>query len=765
MIHTNRMQINDRWQFRFEGDEAETIDLPHSWNSLDAMEPDPERHYRRGIGVYEREITADFSPPHARYFIRFEAAAMKATVSFDGETVGRHAGGYTAFDVEIPRPAGALQVEVDNRPDRHLIPSDLSDFFLYGGLTRSVWRYTTGATRLVRLHVTSALDEFQAKLTLNGVCDGPLDGVSLQLELKGGDGTSIWQASRPIAESTFTFRLPSVDQPELWSPDQPALYTLLARLYRHDRLSDEVEERIGFRTYDFPAGGPFYLNGERLLLRGTHRHEDWAGFGSAVPDALSRQEMAQIKAAGFNFVRLGHYPQADAVLDACDELGLIVWEELPWCRGGIGRDLFKAQARMMLDEMIDQHFNRPSIFFWGLGNELDWESEHPETTDDNVYAFLGELHDRARRLDPARLTALRRYDRGAAIVDVYSPSIWSGWYRGRYEDYELVLEDAMTRFPRLLHAEWGGDSHVGRHNGGPHLRRDIAHHTTHEENPGVALSKEGEARASLDSDWSESYTLDLMEWHLQVQERLPRLAGTAQWVFKDFGTPLRPENPIPYVNQKGLVARDGTPKDVYALFQARQTDTPVCRIESPSWPLRSGLPGIIKRVRVYSNCERVELWVNGQSQGVKFVNPAVFPAGGLVWMIPFHAGENELRAEGTMADGRQITHAISQSLTGGGGKAAAKLHGWVEPAESSAVRVVVQLVNDLDTAVIDDERRVSFQLQGPGRLHANQGTPDGSRLIETANGRAAILVHETAEGSLVVAAVEGFPPLTVSLAD
>ena len=260
-----------------------------------------------------------------------------------------------------------------------------------------------------------------------------------------------------------------------------------------------------------------------------------------------------------------------------------------------------------------------------MGNELDWESDHSTTNDDDVYAFLGELHELCHQLDPSRLTALRRYDRGAQIVDVYSPSIWSGWYRGRYEDYEAVLSDAMSRFPRMIHTEWGGDSHVGRHNSGPHLRRQIDSHTTHEENPGVALSSEGEARGSLDGDWSESYILDLMEWHLQVQNRLPNLAGTAQWVFKDFGTPLRPENPIPYVNQKGLVARDGTPKDVYFLFQAYQTNTPVCHIESPTWPIRAGEPGALKRVRVYSNCERVELFVNGRSQGTKFLNPTIPP--------------------------------------------------------------------------------------------------------------------------------------------
>ncbi|MBE2225189.1 MAG: DUF4982 domain-containing protein, partial [Anaerolineae bacterium] len=502
-------------------------------------------------------------------------------------------------------------------------------------------------------------------------------------------------------------------------------------------------------------------------LRGTHRHEDWAGLGSAVPDELSRRELTQIKTAGFNFIRLGHYPQAEAVLDACDELGLVVWEELPWCRGGVGGDLFKKQARSMFREMVAEHFNHPSIIFWGLGNELDWESEHPDTNDDDVYAFLGELHELSHQLDPSRLTALRRYDRGADIVDVYSPSIWSGWYRGRYEDYEAVLRDAMSRFPRLIHTEWGGDSHVGRHNSGPHLRRQIANHTTHEENPGVALSAEGEARASLDGDWSESYILDLMEWHLQVQNRLPDLAGTAQWVFKDFGTPLRPENPIPYVNQKGLVARDGTPKDVYFLFQAYQTKKPVCHIESPTWPIRTGEPDALKRVRVYSNCERVALFVNGRSHGTKFPNPTISPAGGLVWFVPLHVGANEIQATAVTTQGQVIEHTITQTLVPNSVMKAAGMQGWVEPVESATstssvtdstgpltdstnperdVLVTIQLVTQDGIPVLADERCLSFELVGSGKLLSNQGTPSGSRVVETANGRASIYIrgaHDT----------------------
>ena len=306
---------------------------------------------------------------------------------------------------------------------------------------------------------------------------------------------------------------------------------------------------------------------------------------------------------------------------------------------------------------------------------------------------------------------------------------------------------------------------MGRHNTGPHLRREIANHTSHEENPGVALSSEGEARASLDSDWSESYMLDLMEWHLQVQNRLPNLAGTAQWVFKDFGTPLRPENPIPYVNQKGLVDRSGQPKDVYYLFQAYQTNAPVCHIESPTWPIRAGESGALQRVRVYSNCERVELFVNGRSHATKTHDPTAFPARGLVWFVPLQQGENEIRAVTSTANGQTVEHSITQTLVPAGGSVAAIEGRWEEVMfeGDTAILATVQLLDQDGIPVLTDERRVQFALTGNGRPMVNQGTPTGSRVVVTANGRAAIHILEADETTILHVTADDLPSFQLKI--
>jgi len=782
MRHQSARCINDRWDFHLGDLEPETLQrnrdlswdriaLPHSWNALDTMEVEDTRHYMRAVGWYVREI----EPPPAgrRLWVEVEAASQRARIWLNGGWIGEHAGGYTAFTVELPveerkPPQPCLfALRVDNLPDPDLIPSDMSDFFLYGGLTRNVWSYTTGMRRLAVLRCETETTMESTQLTIHGRLDSPPpQELRLEVLLFSPLGAPVASLEGQIVDETFVLPTVVIQQPELWSPEHPALYTLQAHLLDGQEVWDAVTERFGLRFFAFPAGESFQLNGQPLQLHGTHRHEDWAGYGSAVPDSLTRQEMQLIKEAGFNFLRLGHYPQAPAVLDACDELGLLVWEEIPWCRGGIGGELFRSQTQAMLAEMIEQHYNHPSIVLWGLGNELDWESEHPDSTDEQVCTLLRTLHEFAHTHDPQRLTALRRFEPGAQIVDVYSPSIWSGWYRGRYEDYEAALEEAIARYPRLLHIEWGGDSHTGRHSTGKHLAVEIAQESDHAERPGLATSAAGPPRGSRDSDWSESYMLDLMEWHLQVQQRMPQLAGNAQWIFKDFGTPLRPENPIPYINQKGLVDRAGRPKDLYYLFQSYLTTRPMCYIESPTWTRRAGRPGEPQRVRVYSNCPQVTLSLNGETCGTRQRDSAAFPSAGLVWHVFFRPGQNQLRAVAMVGDEQCAEYTIVLEYCEVAPGPGSAFQWWAEPISvpggQKGSRVTIQLVNAAGYAVIEDRRRVSFSLSDNGRLDDCLGIIGGSRVIELVNGRACIVVLAAERTTLLVTA-QGLPQTHIPL--
>ena len=201
-----------------------------------------------------------------------------------------------------------------------------------------------------------------------------------------------------------------------------------------------------------------------MQLRGTHLHEDHAGYGGAVPDALKVKDLHDIKDMGANFLRLAHYPQDPVVYRTADELGIILWDELPWCRGGVGPDAWKANTEYQLRTMIRQNKNHASIFFWSLGNEVYWEPDFEGGGDaDQIRPYLEHLHAIAHELDPSRMTAIRKYYDGADIVDVFSPSIWAGWYGGGYHAYEEALANMQERYPQMLHMEFGASSHIGRH--------------------------------------------------------------------------------------------------------------------------------------------------------------------------------------------------------------------------------------------------------------------------------------------------------------
>ncbi|HEV2834728.1 MAG TPA: glycoside hydrolase family 2 TIM barrel-domain containing protein, partial [Pyrinomonadaceae bacterium] len=624
------------------------VETPHCFNAFDAVDPDVA--YYQGPGWYRTRFQLANPYPSGRTLLHFEGAAQKTEVYVHTEKVGEHVGGYDEFVVDITdvankyaklsQPPGTVPVAVmcDNSRDLEMIPSNLSDFNLYGGLFRYVNLVYVPAISLERVLIDSeVLANGKAKVTVRTRLYNPgslPEPVEVRVSVKDPKGEVVWEKG---FESIIV-------KPDLWSPDNPALYSCTLTINSsHGPM--RVTERFGIRSFEFVKNGPFKLNGERLLIRGTQRHEDHAGVASAMTEDLMRKEMRLIKNLGANFVRLGHHQQSRVVLDMCDELGLLVWEEIPWCRGGLGGERYKEQARRMLRNLIDQHRNHPSVIIWGLGNENDWPGDFEEFDKEKIRAFMIELNTLAHSLDPSRKTAIRRCDFCKDVVDVYSPSIWSGWYQGRYTEYRSRSETEIKKVDHFLHMEWGGDSHARRHS--EDVDRVLAKYVAGEppDERGLEFQLTGGVnKAPTDGDWSETYICNLFDWHLKEQETMPNLAGSAQWIFKDFATTLRPGNPVPHVNQKGLVERDFTPKEGYFVFQSYWSRVPMVHIYGHSWPVRWGAKDEAKLVKVYSNCPAVELFVNGVSAGTKKRNSQEFPAAGLRWLVKFREGENVVRA-------------------------------------------------------------------------------------------------------------------------
>ncbi len=722
----------------------EQIDLPHTWNALDATDNNPG--YRRSSGWYKKHLS--IPGIGGRWNLHFEGVNISSRVYVNGVEAGGHVGGYIGFDVDVtdhlvPGKTNEILVWVDNSVDPNIIPSQKSDFFIFGGITRDVWLNHTDDIAIRQMHVTpknvshASAQTSVALEVLNHLDLAKTATISYNLIDPQGDTVLTSQISTQLetGPNHISHDLPGLNTPLLWSPESPALYQLHVSVVGVV-FKAQKEARIGYRWFEFKEHGPFLLNGERLLLRGTHRHEEWAGLGNALPDSLHRKDIEMIKEMGANFVRLAHYPQDPEVYRACDELGLLVWDELPWCRGGMGGDEWKANTERLFREQIAQNYNHPSIILWSVGNELYWQPDFEGGGDiDKLKAYVSHLNDLAHELDPSRLTTMRKFYDGAEITDVFSPSIWAGWYSGVYKTFQQAIEKSNKKYKHFFHMEYGGSSHVGRHTENPITGEGFVKADEWDEKPNMINVK----KVSQSGDWSESYIVDLFDWHLRVSESADWLSGNAQWAFKDFGTPLRPENAIPYINQKGLVDREGKPKDAYYVFKSYWTKNPsFCYIESHTWKERFGQPDESREISVFSNCDEVELIHNGQALGRKQRDIQDYPASGFHWDVVFTEGQNQLEAigysQGTEAS--RDTHELRYNI-GRPGK----------PEDVSLSSIRLPNGNYLIQAKVVDKQgelcpqynqRVYFDVNGPGDLLRYQGTPTGSDVIEFASGKAAI---------------------------
>ncbi len=752
-----RGTIADPWEvWNFKQIAWQSVPLPHCFNQYDACDPDAPAY--RGQGWYRTRLKPQNPYPNGRVLLHFGGAGQNTTVYVGNKMIGKNVGGYNEFVFDITdaekNQKGEYEIAVlcDNSRRVSSIPADLSDFTLYGGIYRHVRLVYTPAIALEMTHIQSSVIPGQAaQCSVQARLYNPgalTDSVELSIEITGPTGIKLhsktlrldsWQGNKELDQFPIA-------EPALWSPSSPALYRCAVTIEtKHGRQS--ATERFGLRHIEFQEHGPFLLNGKKLFLRGTQRHEDHADYAAAVPDEITRQEFRLIRDMGANFIRLAHYPQTQLVLDLCDELGLIVWEELPWCRAGVGDEEMRETTRRLLRTMIDQHYNHPSIVFWSLGNEDDWPGVYPGDDKITLPGFMQQLHDIAHEQDPSRFTAFRRCEVAKSIPDVYSPSVWDGWYNGRYQDYERVLEQHRGQVRHFLHMEWGADSHARRHAEEPY-GEPYAPFTE-------AADKAPEAHLPIVKygDWSETYACDLFDWYLGVQERIEWLAGTAQWIFKDFTTQERPENPVPRVNQKGLVERDLTKKESYFVFQSWWAQQPMVHIYGHSWPVRWGAPGQSRLVRIYSNCDSAEVFLNGKSCGSKKRDPRQFPCAGLYWNLAFREGENVLRVVG-----RKSTDEVSDEI-----RFTYQTAKWGKPValkltekSRSADRIVAEVkAFDANQLIcLDARNRVRFQIAGDGKLNDNLGTSTGSRVVELYNGRAEISLIPGTQASILSAEAE-----------
>ncbi|MBM6806884.1 DUF4982 domain-containing protein [Bacteroides caecicola] len=607
--------INDGWEFRKPADtEWTSVNIPHTFN-LDAYR---QPNYYQGKGLYRRVLTLPKVDPHRRYYLKIDAASKAAEVTVNGKSAGSHAGGYTAFVVDVTdyiQKENIIEITVDN--GRKDITPISADFTFWGGIYRDVWLVSTPEQHFRMDNMgsdgvfvsTPEVNGQRGKIQVKGeVTNDAETAVTLEVQnqIYSPQGDLLQTRKQKVklkAGETREFGYVSdvIANPDLWSPETPSLYKVKTQLLnpKTNEVIDEKTNKVGFRWFAFDGNKGFSLNGKPYKLRGVNRHQDQAPVGVALDDEAHRRDIRLIKELGCNFIRISHYPQDDAIVEMCDELGLLAWEEIPIINIVPDTPGYADNCELNLREMIRQHYNHPSIIAWGYMNEIlltvpPVDSPEWQPCKERTVALAQRLEAALKEEDSSRVSVMafnmtNLYNEiGLDLEDVVGWNLYQGWYVDKLEDFNKWCEDQHRRYPHhpMIISEWGAGS-------------DRRLHTT-------------EGRAF---DFSMEYQQTYVEHYLPFIEEKEWISGCTYWNFIDFNVAARQES-MPRVNNKGLFYNDRTPKDVAYYFKSMwRKDIPVLRIASRDWKVRVGKEGVTQQIKLYSNLPEVELFVNGESAG------------------------------------------------------------------------------------------------------------------------------------------------------
>lgn len=518
---------SDLIEYDFE--RSPKLHVPGDWNT----QRDSLLFYE-GPLWYQRNFSYK-KRPHVRTFLYFGAANYQSRVWLNGKKLGEHIGGFTPFNFEVTNEVvdgeNNVVVEVNNTRRLDGIPSLNTDWWNYGGLTRSVKLIEVPETFIENYFVQLAKgrsDQIDASVHVNGATHQAEATIEVpEIHLK--------QSARLDDSGRAAFELSA--HVDLWSPENPKLYKVVI-----SAGDDSVADEIGFRTIE-TRGTQILLNGKPIFLRGVSMHEE-APFrsGRAFSQEDDRTLLTWAKELGCNFVRMAHYPYNEEIPRLADRMGLLLWEEIPvywdiqWQNPATLEN-----AKSQLREVISRDHNRAAVAIWSMSNETPISPERTQ--------FISALADYARQLDPTRLigSAMSHIDRTGAesrvlsdplgqTLDVLGLNEYIGWYEGKPEDADHMQWQFAYQKPVIV-SEFGGGAQYNRH---------------------------GDAQTRF----TEEYQANLYEHQLTMLDHMPQLAGMSPWVLMDFRSPRRLLPGIQdYYNRKGLISDQGQRKQAFYVLQ------------------------------------------------------------------------------------------------------------------------------------------------------------------------------------------------------
>ena len=565
------------------GESFETVALPHTWNNLDGQ--DGGNDYWRGIGTYEIELPNPTAGK--KQYIEFQGANHVATVYCNGREMGTHRGGFSTFRYDLTPAMKAegnvLSVVVTNAESA--IYPQTADFTFYGGLYRDV-----NFIEVNEAHF-DLLKDGTAGVFVTPHCTGktrldlfPVNacGATLIVELKDADGKVVGTAGAAAEEHANI--IIDIANPHLWhGMEDPYCYTVVAKIVKDDVVLDEVEVTYGYRSFHVDPNTGFWLNGKNVPLHGVSRHQDRQDKGWAIAKEDHEQDIALIKEIGANTIRLAHYQHDQYFYDLCDHTGFALWAEIPFISKFIeGKEAYENTMSQM-KELVAQNYNHPSIFFWGISNEILIGADN-----EPLRKNLRDLHALAKAMDPSRLTTLAQVTMTPMdsehnyITDVVSYNHYFGWYFGEAKQNGPWLDKYHEINPMipLGVSEYGSENIVKWHSATP-----------------------------MNHDYTEEYANEYHHDMLKTFATRPYLWSTHVWNMFDFAADARDEGGVQGRNNKGLVTYDrALKKDAFYIYKAYWTTEPMVYVAGRRFADRAPEE---RNVTVYTNCDEVTLVVNG----------------------------------------------------------------------------------------------------------------------------------------------------------
>ncbi|MCI6036000.1 MAG: glycoside hydrolase family 2 protein, partial [Firmicutes bacterium] len=432
----------------------ETLDLPHTWNGEDGQ--DGGNDYYRGTCYYAKNLSKAEITEGKEVYIEFEAANSSAELFVNGESIAKHDGGYSTWRANITpylKDENEIVVAVDNAPNDHVYPQN-ADFTFYGGLYRKVSLILVDETRFdldyygsPAIKVTPEVTGADAKITTEVYLTNATSAEELVFTITDGDtvvDTVTVSADKTEVEQTIA-------NVHLWNGRKdPHLYTMHVELKKDGQVVDERTTRFGCRTFKVDPEKGFFLNGEHYPLRGVSRHQDRPHIGNALTPEMHEEDAKIIYELGATTIRLAHYQHDQHFYDMCDELGFVLWAEIPYISVHMpnGRENTISQMK----ELVVQNYNHASIFFWGLSNEITMKGAKDPDLLENHHI----LNDMVHEMDKTRLTTMAvismcdiSESQYIEIPDLVSYNQYLGWYGGKIEENGPFMDSFHEMYPNI----------------------------------------------------------------------------------------------------------------------------------------------------------------------------------------------------------------------------------------------------------------------------------------------------------------------------